>query len=124
MTMDTGDRAPDGTPIGSLWAANLLSPLAVLASLQVSYMFTDRACPSGDMLPVHLTSLAGVLLCLLGAAIGWREWRRRRAILADEDGGPEGRSRFLALTGLGASLLGALFISAEWSAALFFRPCQ
>jgi hypothetical protein len=124
MTMDPGERIADGTRIAALWAANLLAPVALLASLQVSYMFADRACTTGDMLPVHLTALAGMLLALAGAGIGWREWRRRGGSAAGEGGGPEGRSRFLAVVGLGNSALAALVIAAQWSATLFFHPCQ
>jgi hypothetical protein len=117
-------RIADGTRIGALWAANLLGPAAVLATLQVSYMLADRACPTGDMLPVHLTSLAGVLVALLGGAIGWREWRRWAARHAGEDGGRAGRSLFLSLLGLLTSGVAALVIVAQWSANLFFHPCQ
>lgn len=124
MTVDTDARVADGTRIGALWAANLLGPLAVLACLEVSYMFADRACPTGDMLPVHLTALVGVLVASLGAAIGWREWRLWGAGHAGDDGGPEGRSRFLAMTGLLVSGVAALVIVAQWSATLFFHPCQ
>ena len=124
MTMDLGTRVADGTRIGALWAANLLGPVAVLASLQVSYMFADRACQTGDMLPVHLTALTALLAAVLGGTIGWREWHRWGASPAGEDGGPEGRSRFLALAGLVNSGLGALLIAAQWSATLFFHPCQ
>ena len=124
MTIDPSARVGDGTGIAAQWVANLMAPLAALATLQVCYMFVDRACPDGDMLPVHLTALVGVALSLLGAAIGWREWRRRGGAPAGEDGGSEGRSRFLAVTGVANSALAALIITALWSATLFFHPCQ
>lgn len=124
MTADTGTRIADGTRIGALWAANLLGPLAVLAGLEISYMFADRACPTGDMLPVHLTALGSLLVALLGGAIGWREWRRWGAGPAGDEGGREGRSRFLALLGLMVSAVAALLIAAQWSATLFLHPCQ
>ena len=123
MTMDPEVRVADGTGIAARTVANLMAPAAVLATLQVCYMFVDRACPAGDMLPVHPTALAGVALSLPGAAIGWREWRRWGGAPAGEDGGAEGRSRFLAVTGLANSAL-PLVIAALWSATLFFHPCQ
>ncbi|HEX6104910.1 MAG TPA: hypothetical protein VFZ26_04960 [Gemmatimonadales bacterium] len=43
---------------------------------------------------------------------------------AGEDGGPEGRSRFLALLGLLTAPLFAMVIVAQWSASLFLHPCQ
>jgi hypothetical protein len=43
---------------------------------------------------------------------------------AGEEDGREGRSRFLALLGMLVSAEAALAIAAQWSATLFFHPCQ
>src|SRR5687767_5429898 len=124
MTAETGTRIADGTRIGALWAANLIGPAAALAGLEVAYLLTDRACSTGDELPVHLTWLVCLLVAMLGGWVGHREWRRWGGGPAGEDGGPEGRSRFLALVGMLASAMAALVILAQWSANLFFQPCQ
>ncbi len=124
MTVDAGGRIADGTRIGALWAAILLGPFAVLAGLEVGYIFADRACRTGDVLPVHLTALAAFLLSLYAAALGWREWRRWGGAHAGDEGGAEGRSRFLALLGLLTGGFAALLVLAQWSATLFFHPCQ
>jgi hypothetical protein len=124
MTTETGAPLADGTRIGALWTAVLLGPLAALAGLEIAYILADRACTTGDMVPVHLTWLASLLAALLGGALGWREWRRWGGGHAGEDGGREGRSRFLAVLGMLVSALAALAIAAQWSANLFFHPCQ
>ncbi|HEX2220035.1 MAG TPA: hypothetical protein VHG35_14615 [Gemmatimonadales bacterium] len=124
MTTDTSAPLADGTRIGALWTANLLGPLAVLIGLEIAYIFADRACVTGDMLPVHLTWLASLLASGLAGWLGWREWRRWGGSHAGEDAGLGGRSRFLALMGMLLSAVAALVIAAQWSAAFVFHPCQ
>ncbi len=124
MTTDTSAPLADGTRIGILWTSNLLGPLAVLIGLEIAYIFADRACVTGDMLPVHLTWLASLLASGLAGWLGWREWRRWGGGHAGEDAGLGGRSRFLALMGMLLSAVAALVIAAQWSAAFVFHPCQ
>jgi hypothetical protein len=124
MTIETDAPLADGTRIGALWAANLLGPIAALAGLEVAYIFADRACATGDMVPVHLTWLASLLAAACGGWLGWREWRRWGGSHAGEEAGPGGRSRFLALLGMLLSALTALVVAAQWSAAFVFHPCE
>jgi hypothetical protein len=124
--MTTETRAPlaDGTRFGVLWVANLIGPVAALAGLEIAYIFADRACVTGDMLPVHLTWVVSLFLALVGGWLGWGQWRRWGGGHAGEEGGPEGRSRFLAILGMLISAVAALTIAAQWSANLFFHLCQ
>lgn len=124
MTTDTRTPLADGTRIGALWVANLLGPIAALAGLEVAYMLAARACATGDALPVHLTWLVSLVAALFAGWLGWREWRRWGRGHAGEEGGREARSRFLAILGMLASAVAALVIAAQWSASLFFHPCQ
>ena len=124
MTTDTSTPLGDGTRFGLLWVANLLGPIATLAGLEIAYIFADRACKTGDVLPVHLTWLVCLLLTLFAGWLGRREWRRWGGGLAGEESGPEGRSRFLALLGMLTSGISGLVIAAQWSASFFFHPCQ
>lgn len=124
MTIDTRTETDDGTRIRALWAAVLLGPLAFLAALELGYILVDRACVTGRMLPVHLSFLVWLLVAAGGGLLGWREWRRWGARPAGDQGGPEGRSRFLALLGVLTSVFTALLIVALWSASLFLHPCQ
>jgi hypothetical protein len=124
MTTDTRTPLADGTRFGALWVANLLGPIAALAGLETAYIFADRACATGDKLPVHLTLLVCLGAALFAGWLGHREWRRWGSTHADEQGGPEARSRFLALLGVLTSAIAALAIAAQWSASFFFHPCQ
>jgi hypothetical protein len=125
MTTDTSTPLADGTRIGALWVANLLGPIVTLAGLEIAYVVADGACKTGGgVLPVHLTWLACLLLALFAGWLGRREWRRWGGGLTGEEGGPEGRSRFLALLGMLTSGISGLVIAAQWSASFFFHPCQ
>jgi hypothetical protein len=124
VTTDTRTPLADGTRIGALWVANLLGPIAALAGLEIAYMLVDGACATGDALPVHLTWLVCLVAALFAGWLGWREWRRWGGRHAGEEGGREARSRFLAILGMLASAVAALAIAAQWSASLFFHPCQ
>jgi hypothetical protein len=124
MTTDTNSPLADGTRFGVLWAANLLPAIAVLAGLEIAYIFADRACTTGDMLPVHLTWALSMGLALLGTWLGRGQWRRWGGRYAGDDGSPGERSRFLALLGMLTGGMAALAIAAQWSASFFFHPCQ
>jgi hypothetical protein len=124
MTTDTTTPLADGTRIGLLWTANLLGPIATLAGLEAAYVLADRACGTGDLLPVHLVWAASLFLTFVAGVVGWRQWRRWGGGLPGEEGGPEGRSRFLSLLGMLISGMTALAIAAQWSASFFFHPCQ
>ena len=124
MTIDTATSTRDGTRFGALWLGVLLGPAAALVALEVSYVLVQRACASGQLLPVHLSFL-GCLLAAAGAGVvAWREWGRWGARIASAQGGREGRSRFLALLGMLSSAIFALTILLQWSATLYYHPCQ
>ena len=55
MTTDTSTPLADGNRIGMLWVASLLPAAATLAGLEIAYLLVDRACTTGNLLPVHLT---------------------------------------------------------------------
>ena len=124
MTTETSTPLADGTRFGALWVANLLGPVAALVGLEVAYIFVHRACRTGDELPVHLTWAVCLAAALFAGWLGHREWRRWGARHPDEQGGPEARSRFLALLGMLISAMAALTVVAQWSGSFFFHPCQ
>ena len=124
MTIDTRVDVSDGTRFGALWAGVLVGPVASLVALEIGYVLAERACLTGQMLPVHLTFIVTILACLGSGLLGWREWRAWGTRLASEAGGREGRSRFLALLGMLSGPLFAFVILALWSAVFYYHPCQ
>lgn len=125
MTIDTRIPVSDGTRIGALWTANLLGPITVLLTQELSYVLTEKAaCAHGQMWTVHLSFALGLALTGLAGSLGWREWRRWEGQLSIPDEEPRGRSRFMSIVGTLTSALSALVVIAMWSATLFLHPCQ
>jgi hypothetical protein len=106
-----------------LWYGLLGGPVAWLLGLQADYSLVRLACAKGTMLPLHLVSLATLLIALGAAAVAWRDWQRAGPEWPGEGGGVLDRSRFMAAIGLGAGALFSLVILAQWLAKLFLDPC-
>jgi len=124
MSIDTSTEARDGTRFGALWTGVLAGPIASLIALEIAYVLAERACGTGEMLPVHVTFLVALLASLASGALAWREWRAWGSRPASEEGGREGRSRFLATLGVLSGPTSALVVMAMWSAVFYFHPCQ
>jgi hypothetical protein len=125
MTVDNRIPISDGTHIGALWTANLLGPITVLLTQELSYVLTEKAaCAHGQMWTVHLSFALGVALTVSAGSLGWREWRRWGARPATLEGDPAGRSRFLSVVGMLVSTLSGMVVIAMWLATLFLHPCQ
>jgi hypothetical protein len=125
MTIDTRIPVSDGTHIGALWTANLLGPVTVLLTQELSYVLAEKAaCAHGQMWTVHLSFALGLGLTAIAASLGWREWRRWGAQPSTPEADPGGRSRFMSVVGMLVSTLSAIVVIAMWSATLFLHPCQ
>jgi hypothetical protein len=114
-------REPRG--IASLWFAMLAGPVAWMIGLNADYSLVRVACAKGTMLPLHLVTLATLLLAASGGVVAWRDWRRAGGEWPGEAGTILERSRFMSVVGLMASALFALTILAQWAAKLFLDPC-
>jgi uncharacterized membrane protein len=107
-----------------LWAGVLLAPLAFLSHLQVNYTLTQKLCPGGRTLPLHVMTLVFLLITALGCLIAWRSWRRVGKGLPDDAEDKQTRVRFLAVVGMMLGLLSFLIIIAQWIPQFIFDPCQ
>lgn len=60
----------------------------------------------------------------IGAAItAFRDCRVAGSGLEEEDATTAGRTRFLAIMGVGISVFSALVVIAQWAAIIVFDPC-
>jgi hypothetical protein len=111
--------------VGPLVAANITAPLAWLVFLQAEYALVPWACHHGARHhPVLLAIAAATFLIASGSALlGWREWRLAGRRPADEPP-PAGRAAFMALTGIGISLLFMLLILASSAGFAIFTSCD
>jgi hypothetical protein len=114
-------REPRG--VLGLWFALLGGPVAWMLGLGADYNLVRLACAKGTMLPLHLVSLATLLLAASAAAMAWRDWHRAGPEWPGEGGSVLDRSRFMAAAGLGSGTFFSLVILAQWLAKLFLDPC-
>jgi hypothetical protein len=120
----SGEQLREPRALAALWFAVLAGPVAWMLGLNAEYNLVRVACAKQDMLPLHAVSLLTLLLALSGGVVAWREWKRAGREWPGEEGGPIGRSRFMAAVGLMASALFSLTILAQWAAHFFLNPCM
>jgi hypothetical protein len=109
----------------ALFTANLLAPLAWLVFLEVEYALVPWACRHGH--PRHpllfVVAALAFLLATASALLGWHEWRLAGRRRGDEPP-PGGRAAFMALTGLGTSLIFTLLILSASAPFVILTPCE
>lgn len=102
-------------------------PLAVLVGLQVKYTIAQMwACESGTAAAlVHVAALVTLLLAIGSGVAAASQWGPAvRGADPGDEGGPVGRTRTLAVVGVGLSALSALVIVSQWLPQLFLDPCR
>jgi hypothetical protein len=75
------------------------------------------------MVPVHLASIAALIVAGLGGAIALANWKRSGSDWPDETPGVVQRSRMLATLGLGSAALFLVMIASQWIPAFLLDPC-
>lgn len=100
----------------ALWFGNLSGPIALIINFQLRYALVPYACESGNRWMLTAISFPLLFVALLGTLVSWR------ALYAED--GDVMRIRFMALSGIGLSLLFALSIAAMMIPDFYFRPCD
>ena len=90
------------------WLPFVGPPLVLLADLEVGYALVPYSCRTGATWPLHLTSLAAVLLNVAAFVLAWRIWHGAGAHWPGDEPEPRAQARFLGLTGLLASAFSVL----------------
>ena len=124
MTVDPRTDVPDARHLRGLWAGLLLAPVAFLINLEIAYALVPPACSAHNLLPVHLTHLACLLLALVGLLTAWRSWSTVGTSWPGDAGDPLARSRFMAGIGLLVSAMFLLVIVTQWIPSFVLDPCQ
>jgi hypothetical protein len=75
------------------------------------------------MAPVHMASVAALILAGFGGAAALVSWRRSGSDWPNDSPGVLHRSRMLATLGLGSAALFLLIIITQWIAAFVLNPC-
>src|SRR5690349_11038949 len=124
MTVDPRTAVPDAPEIRALWAGLLLAPTAFLLNLEVAYGMVPVACSHQNRLLPHLVHAICFLLAATGGFFALRSWRSSGEIWPGDEGGPVGRTRFMAGLGLLLSIMFMLVILAQWIPSFVLSPCQ
>jgi hypothetical protein len=106
------------------WAGVLGGPVAWLVQMECNYALVGWACATGHVVVLHLVTLGGLLIAAAGGLTAWREWRRSGTQWPKGAGGPQTRSRFMAVLGLLTSLLFFFVILAQGIPSFILSPCQ
>jgi hypothetical protein len=107
-----------------LWLAILIGPLAWVAYLQTASALVPWACrrPTGGMIALLAAVVLALALSTAGLVTAWQAW---------QDVGPgspastvSGRTRFMALAGIGTTALLILAVVAGMLPLLLLAPCN
>ena len=108
----------------ALWTGMLAGPIAWLLQMELGYALVPWACATGHIVVLHIVTLGGLLIAAAGALVAWREWRRSGREWPKGAGGPQMRSRFMAVLGLLTSVMFFLVILAQGLPSFILSPCQ
>jgi hypothetical protein len=105
-----------------LWIGVLGGPLVWAADLQVAYWLVYHACHTNSMMLLYVETVLAMVLCAVPCAIAWRMFRQ---FPQGEDGGGQAddRARFMAITGVGLSLMSFIVLIAAAVPRLVLTPC-
>jgi hypothetical protein len=125
MDTDKIDRTRRSDPHSGRQVIALVGgPAAVLLTQQVKYLLVEPACASGQLAPLHLAALLGLLLALACGALAFREWRAAGGGWPDHQGGIAGRTRFMGVLAMLMAASAVLVMIAQWIPDWIVSPCQ
>jgi hypothetical protein len=105
---------PDPNPgLGLLWASLLLPPLAWTLHFSVIYAVQPHICLHDVRAILVASAITFTLMALGGGAAGWHSFRLFRDRAVTELPQRRMRARFMALLGIGESVLFVLIIVAQ-----------
>jgi hypothetical protein len=106
------------------WIGILGGPLVWLVFLQVNYMLAPSACLSQNKTMLGIVTVIALFGTMASAFAAFRAWHQAGATADTEDEGAPGRSRFMALSGIGLSALFALVVLASAIPIIFLGACD
>jgi len=106
------------------WIGVLGGPLAWLLFLQVNYMLVPSACLSQNKTVLGIVTVVAFFGAVTSTFAAWRAWHQAGATAHTEEGGAIGRSRFMAVSGIGLSGLFAVVVLASAIPIIFLGACD
>jgi hypothetical protein len=108
----------------ALWIGILGGPIAWLLYLQVGYMLTPSACTAGNKNLLAIATIVALIATLAITFVSWRAWQASGATSVTDEVDVIGRSRFMALSGLGISGLSVLLVVASAIPIIILGACD
>jgi hypothetical protein len=108
----------------ALWLGLLGGPIVWFVFLQLNYVLATSLCTRIDKSILGIVAAAAIVLTIAVAATAWRSWRMFGSSAVTDGPGIIGRSRFLALTGLGMSAFFILVLIANTIPIFILQPCE
>lgn len=102
----------------------LAAPLVWAAQLQAGYSLGTMYCGDRHRLVIHLVTLLSLAIAAAGTWVAWRAWRAIGEAWPADEGGPPGRTRFVAAVGTISSAGFFLVIFAQGLPSFFFPACR
>jgi hypothetical protein len=112
-----------GRSIALQWFGLIAPPMAWLLNLEFGYSLAHAACHGSGMLPLHLATVAALVLAGLGGAAALSTWRRSGSDWPRDVAGALDRSRLMSTLGLGLAVLFVVIIIAQWIPSVILHPC-
>jgi hypothetical protein len=106
-----------------VWLALLVAPLLTLLNLTVVYALVTPACQEQNTLPLHLFSMASLLLALLFTFMAWHQWQQTDMLPKVPEDDASVRHSFLPAVASISGLLSSLVIAAQWIPQWVLSPC-
>lgn len=116
------DVEPERRPLWLTLSA-LLGPVAALANQQATYSVTPWACGQGARATLHIAPALCLALVIVTGLFAHRHAGRGADNGKADADRRIGTVRFLAIVGMGTSILSAMIIAAQWFAVIMFDPC-
>ena len=110
--------------LAALWLGIVGGPIAWLLYLQLSYMLAPRACQAGDKTALAVVAVVALATTIAITIVSWRAWHASGADYDTGEGTVLGRSRFMALSGLGISALIILLVIASFIPIFVLGACD
>lgn len=121
---DPADRIPGkASPVLPIWFACLAPPVAAILHLQVSYVLEHVACSTQSRIGLHVASLLLLGLVASGGLVSRQQWVKLGSANPDNEPGPVGTRRLMALLGMIGAVIFSLFILAQWFPTFLLGPC-
>ncbi len=108
----------------ALWTGIVGGPLIWLIVLEFNYALSPAACRSGDKTSLIIGTSVALVLSLIAAFIAWRSWHAAGPVVTTGAGDALTRGRFMALAGLGLSILIIVLIAASFLPIAVLEVCD